>query len=62
MEVFPFDDGFWIIGPDLEIECGPYDTEAEAEDDRKGMQNFLDHCDEPGYYMSVDEERKGSLK
>jgi hypothetical protein len=36
-------DGWWIAGiPDCEP-CGPYDTRAEAESDRRGMERFLRH-------------------
>lgn len=31
-------DGWWIINvPDSVTECGPYDTKAEADDDRRGL-------------------------
>ena len=62
MEVFEFDGEWWIIGPDLEVECGGYATKAEAESDMEGMRRFLRDCDKPGYCMSIDEERKQSLE
>ena len=31
-------DGWWIVDvPDSVMECGPYDTEAEAEDTRRSL-------------------------
>lgn len=34
-------DGWWIIHPDPnEIDCGPYHTKAEAEEDRRGLEYY----------------------
>jgi hypothetical protein len=43
MEVERRDDGWWIVGGELEMDCGPYDTKAEAESDRVGMARFFRH-------------------
>jgi hypothetical protein len=34
------DDGWWIAG--LGPEHGPYNTRAEADEDRKGLENFYE--------------------
>ena len=48
------DDGYWITGhPDWEA-CGPYDTRAEADDDRKGLQRTIDYGDEPDFWTKVN--------
>ena len=46
------DGEWWITGQDLEVECGPYDTKAEAESDRIGMQRTLRLEDKPGFITS----------
>jgi hypothetical protein len=40
-------DGYWItdVPPGVE-EMGPYATQAEAEDDRRGVQRTLDELEE----------------
>lgn len=57
MDTEYFDDHWWVTGPELEMECGPYDTKAEAESDRVGMQRFLRHQDKPGF-MTGDTNKK----
>ena len=52
--------GWWIVGLEDDgqaFDCGPYETKAEAEDDRAGMTRFLRHWDKP-YYMSCDSPRE----
>lgn len=61
MEVKFLDGRWWIVGPDLEIECGPYDTKAEAESDRVGMQRFEKHQHKPGYVTSDSLRKKKKL-
>lgn len=56
-----FDGKWWITGPDLEVECGPYDTKAEAESDRVGMQQFERHQHKPGF-VTCDTIRKRDLE
>ena len=41
---------YWIIGSDEPI--GPYDTMAEAHEDRKGLLRFYKFEDKPGYVTS----------
>ena len=42
MKTVRLNDGWWITGiPDTE-DAGPYGTRAEADEDRKRMQAFLD--------------------
>jgi hypothetical protein len=54
---------WWITGmPDGELNCGAYDTKAEANDDMQGMKRFFRDCDKPGFCMSVDEEREKGRK
>lgn len=31
---------WWITGPPLEFDVGPYETRREADDDRKGLERF----------------------
>lgn len=57
-------DGWWITDlPNDGVEryhkmrpseCGPYDTKAEAEDDRRGLELYHRHKDEPGFITSED--------
>ena len=37
-----YDDGWWIVDPNNKdvAEYGPYDTKAEAEDDKRGIERF----------------------
>ena len=47
-------DGWWIINVDgCAVDCGPYDSKEDAEDDGGGMADFAAHCTEAGY-MSTD--------
>jgi len=38
---------WWIIG--LDLDCGPYGTKAEADEDRRRMIDFEKYEDKPGY-------------
>lgn len=49
MEVKYINGVWWIVGPDLEIDCGPYNTRAEAESNCVGMQRFEKHQHKPGF-------------
>ena len=40
---------WWITGDDEDGPCGPYDTKAEAESDRKGLIRFNRYEDNPEY-------------
>lgn len=47
METVHRPDGWWIVNvPDTITECGPYDTRADAEQDRRGMAAFFRRCDD----------------
>jgi hypothetical protein len=53
MQVTKKSDGWWIVNvPDTVTECGPYDTRAEAEDDRRGLERTFRMLDKK------DKERK----
>lgn len=39
-------DGWWIVNvPDSVTECGPYDTKAEADEDRRGLRRTFQRLD-----------------
>jgi hypothetical protein len=46
----------WVIFTDDREPIGPYDTKAEAESDRKGLERFYRHGHKPGYMTT---EKKG---
>ena len=48
--------GKWVIWTDDKEPVGPYDTKAEAESDRVGMERFIRHQNKPGY---ITADRKG---
>ena len=53
MESVKKSDGWWVTGvPEFE-DCGPYETKELAEDDRRGMERFYKHKDEPGYITTT---------
>jgi hypothetical protein len=43
---------WWITGLSLELDCGPYDTKAEAESDCRGMARFEKYQNKPGFMTS----------
>lgn len=54
-------DGWWITdmpvteyGTAKPLDCGPYDTKDDAEDDRRGLEQFQLHWDEPGFLTSEE--------
>jgi hypothetical protein len=47
--------GWWILGVPDEPPCGPYETRAEAQSDRRGMSKFFRLADRPGY-VTVDRQ------
>ena len=49
--------GKWIIWLDGGEPVGPYDTKAEAEDDRKGMARFYKYVNKPDF-MTTDARGK----
>lgn len=49
--------GKWIIFTDDKEPIGPYDSKAEAESDRAGMERFLRHGHKPGY-ITTDTQGK----
>ncbi len=40
---------WWITEVPGCLDCGPYETKDEAEDNRHGMERFVRHVDKPGY-------------
>jgi hypothetical protein len=44
------EDGYWITGYPGCDECGPYNTRAEADDDRCGLERTLEFGDEPDFW------------
>lgn len=57
MELFPLDGEWWIHGPELEMDVGPYPTKAEANDDMQGMKRFLRHQNTPGFVTCESRKR-----
>jgi hypothetical protein len=47
----------WIIWTANREPIGPYDTKAEAESDRVGMERYLRHGHKPGF-MTTDTKRR----
>lgn len=43
---------WWIMDDEDPLPIGPYKTKEQAEDDRKGLDRFYRHCNEPGYITS----------
>ncbi len=44
---------YWITNlPDGDPDCGSYDTRAEADDDRRGLERFFKHGHKRGYVTS----------
>lgn len=46
------DDGWWIKANSISDDCGPYETRAEADEDRGGLERTLKYIDEPGFWTS----------
>lgn len=47
MELVKRWDGWWIVEiPDSVTEAGPYDTKAEAEEDRRGLERAFKKLDQ----------------
>jgi hypothetical protein len=47
------DDGWWVTDiPDCQ-DCGPYDTKAAAEDDRKGMERTEKYGHKRSFWTST---------
>ena len=46
---------WWIIGDADWLPCGPYDTKAEADEDRHGLQNTLEHENDRSWFTSCKE-------
>jgi hypothetical protein len=44
MSIKKCEDGWWIVDPNNE-DCGPYDTKAEATDDKQGLARFYRNYD-----------------
>jgi len=40
---------WWITGDENDGPYGPYGTRAAAEEDRRGINQFVRHQDEPGF-------------
>lgn len=41
---------WWIVGDPEFGPYGPYETKAEADEDRRGVQRTLEHLDEPDFF------------
>jgi hypothetical protein len=48
--------GKWVIWTDDKEPIGPYDSKAEAESDRAGLERFYKHGHKPGY---ITTDRRG---
>lgn len=49
---------WWILGcPDVD-QCGPYQTRAEAEDDRRGIARFYRTMDDPTAWPEPDPQNQ----
>ena len=45
-------DGYWIVGLEDDgrpLDCGPYSSKAEAEDDRRGLERSAKYEDRKGF-------------
>jgi len=47
---------WWITGDADWLPCGPYDTKAEADEDRRGLQKTLEHENDRSWFTSCKEE------
>lgn len=57
MQTVQRSDGTWWVEGVPECEpCGPYETKAEAESDRRGMKRFLRYGDQREF-MTSERER-----
>jgi len=43
MKIVRRNDGWWIAEVPECKDCGPYDTKAEAQDDKRGLEAFFKH-------------------
>lgn len=48
-------DGWWITGLSECEDCGPYDTEADAEKDRLGLERTFANWDKRSFWTSEKE-------
>jgi hypothetical protein len=46
------EDGWWIVGAWGTEDCGPYDTKAEAESDRVGVDKSFLHVDDKKFWTT----------
>lgn len=52
MEIVKRESEWWIVGPPLELDCGPYDRRTDAEVDMRGMTRFYKYESRPGFVSS----------
>jgi hypothetical protein len=48
------EDGWWITEIGDNVECGPYDTASDAEDDMLGLIRYAKYGHIPGYVRSEE--------
>ena len=46
---------WWIVGDADWLPCGPYATKSEADEDRHGLQNTLEHEHDRSWFTSCKE-------
>jgi hypothetical protein len=56
-------DGWWIprCPPHYTQACGPYETRAAADEDRVGMEQFINSPDWRSHMMDLAEEEEGLI-
>lgn len=50
MKCLKREDGWWIVNEGEDY--GPYDTKAEAEEDRRGLERTMEHWNERRFWTS----------
>jgi hypothetical protein len=52
------EDGWWVTKiPDCD-DCGPYNTKADADDTKRGLQRTFDHMDDWSFWTTEPEPKK----
>jgi len=60
MEIVRREKRWWIVDmPDGLLDCGPYDSRAEAREERAGLERFIRWADSRGFFTS---ERSGNAR
>lgn len=56
-------DGWWIEGlPEDTPDCGPYETKAEADDDRRGLERFFNNREETEGMIDTREKALSAMR